>query len=404
MEEVRLDSEALGPVGKSFVEFASAKMKGQERAIHRLAKVLDHADSPLRVRNGPIYSVLVVGGAGSGKSYLPKLLAEFWFENPDGLTVIPCSQFLKTSFDRGMLIRHDFNFQLKGENKEILASYTNAVNEKNEIGKKLGELVNSVEPDDEAEKKKIHDQVVFLEKKFREKAEELEKIYNEAEPILANLRSIMVLDHIEESDLCIQEALENILETGMFQVHNNGESWKIPFTNSIVFITCNNCITLEEKSSNAHSKIGFSSQTEQSKRVTGEGENRYLRGMPEVKDYFSSKFRSRLDRIEILKEYQEDKLIEIVNLFFDEFKKWLKDNFPVTLIVEEGVKKFIVREGSDHPEFGIRLLKNKFDKHIRGKLELLEQKKLISKNDTIRVYMDKKEGKDIVAFAKLPSK
>ncbi len=404
MEEVSLDSEALGPVGKSFFEFASARMKGQERAIHRLAKALDHAESPLRGRNRPIYSVLVVGGAGSGKSYLPKLLAEFWFKNPDGLTTIPCSQFLKTSFDKSALMQHDFNFQLIGEKKEMLAPYVEVSVEKNKIGQKLGELANSVEPDDEDGRNKIHNEIVSLQKELRKKTEDLEEIYKKIEPILINLRSIIVLDHIEESETYIQEALENILETGMFQIHNNKESWKIPFTNSIVFITCNNCITLEEKSRNRHTNIGFTSQAEQSMRAAVGGENRYLRGMPEVKDYFSSKFLSRFDRIEILKEYPKGKLNEIVNLFFDEFDKWLKNNFQVALMVEEGVKEFIVKEGSDHPEFGIWLLKNKFDKYIRRKLELLEQKKLISKNDILRVYMDKKEGKDIVAFAKLPSK
>ena len=97
-------------------------------------------------------------------------------------------------------------------------------------------------------------------------------------------------------------------------------------------------------------------------------------------------------------------MLEILDLFFDEFAEWLTDNFPVMLIVEDGVKKYIVRESIDHPEFGIRLLKNKFDKHICRKLELLEQKKLISENEALRVYMGKKGSKDIVMFAKLDIK
>ena len=278
------------------------------------------------------------------------MLAEFWFKNPDGLTVIPCSQFLKVSFSQESFNQHDFSYKLKGENREIFELYVKIINEKGVLEKKLQESYQVPCGTD----------VNALKDQLNKKNEEFEKIYRDVKPILLNLRSILVLDHIEESDFGVmQEALSDVLERGKLIAYNSDSSWEISFVNSIIFITCNDCVPFEKGSQNDFSKIGFMQKVPQPLGTIRDGKIRYLKGMEELKNYLSPKFISRIDRVEILKEYSELALLEILNLLFDEFAKWLKDNFPVMLIVEDEVKKYIVHESIDHSEFGIWLLKNK---------------------------------------------
>lgn len=403
MSELSLDSESLGPVGKEFFEFATKRMKGQETAIRRLAKALDHAASPLREENKPIYTVLLVGGAGSGKTHLVKVLSEFWFKNPDGAVSINCSRFQETVFSQSVLIHSDYVYQCNyGPQKVPLRVHQKLIKKQNELAEKLEScklsLANIGDPEKVAAAQEL---IAELEKKNAELIYGIQSHQLEIQPVFDNLRSILVLDHIELADPDFHEELYDMLETGERIKYLPQEGYqKVSLANSVIFITCSDLVKISEDSDyRLKSPLGF--QAAQSGAKNTSGNEIHLAGMKELKDYLSPKILSRIVRVEFFRPYTDESRLEIVNLFFEGLSEKLAEKFPVVLNVNEEVKRFIVKEGKDHPEMGIRLLKHKFDKYITWKLENLVQKGLIKADDFLDVSLEEVTGKKYVVFRKV---
>ena len=132
----------------------------------------------------------------------------------------------------------------------------------------------------------------------------------------------------------------------------------------------------------------------------GEENRRYLKTIEEINDHFSKRLLSHLDRVEIFKEYSEETLLKILEIFIRDFQEELKGTFPVKLSIDDDVKKYLVAEGSDHAEHGIRLLKRKFDKYIRGQLGLLKFSKQIVLGDIVSICLKTEGVKKFVVFRK----
>jgi ATP-dependent Clp protease ATP-binding subunit ClpA len=212
----------------------------------------------------------------------------------------------------------------------------------------------------------------------------------------------VVFDHIEEGAEEILSVLRSVLEFGALAVTSEEGSSKVSFTNSIVFITCNNFVPQDENAPGVRKFLGFEAGSDKAKaKHSNNDRRRYLRGIEELKEHFPGKFLSRIDRVEILKEYSQEARLEIVELFIAELMEILSLQFPIMLVIDKEVKEFIVREGSDHPELGIRLLKKKFNKYIRTNLGLLITKGLAKPNDAFRVSLVKKENEEHVQFSKM---
>ena len=388
MEESSLDSDSLGPVGERFFEFAMHRMKGQETAIRRLAKALDHAESPLRSKDKPIYTVLLVGGAGSGKTHLAKILAEFWFGNPEWTISIKCSEFQQTNFSQNILTYHDYLYQLNhGPHKESMQLYAKLIREESELAERLAALKESAEKElGDKNKTQLEKELSKLDKDISDTIARLLALQTEVQPVLDNLRSILVLDHIECANSGIQEALYDMLESGERKMYIEQEGHrKVSLVNSVIFITCSDWIKMEDGEVKKK-PLGFETpQTEPKKKL---GNSIHLAGMDELKEYLSPKILSRIVRVEFLRSYDERSRLEIVDILIAHLVDHLLANdFTIGLKISDEVKKFIVQEGSDHPKLGIRLLKQKFDKYITWKLENLVQKGLIRSKDTLEIIL-----------------
>lgn len=413
MEEKELDAYGLGPTGEKFYDFAMTRMKGQEKAIRRLAKAVDHAESPLRDRTKPIYVCLLVGGAGSGKMHLIRLLAEFWFGNPGGFISVACSDFKRLSFTQNLLNRNDFAYQFHhGAHKDDLQLSQQLTQERDELAKALNAMRASLDQAEDPEvvsglEKLIAEKEALLMEKISAAQQQWEKI----QPVLNGLKSIFVLEHIEHADHETWEALCDPLGSAEHVFHTSDGANVVSFANSVIFITCSDWVPAGAKGL-THDKIGFRSH--QGAVHDAGGKDVHLSGTEELKNYLSAKILSRITRIEFLRPYAPESpdsqdppkaLLEIVDLFLGNLEERLmKTGFPVMLQVAPEVKRFIVTEGSDHPEMGIRLLRHKFDKYITWQLENLVQKKLVQPKDMLQVSLEdgkeKKKGKKIVVFRK----
>ena len=405
MDQMPLDAETLGPRGKAFEKFAGARMKGQEKAIRRLAKAVDHAESPLRDPSKPIYSVFVVGGAASGKKHLARLLAEFWFGDPNGFLRIPCSDFSQMNFSQDALVSSDYLYQFhQGAHRKSFQRYHVLMAERKAAQEQLEALQEARKSI--RVKKKLEEFDVTIaahEKLLTESTTEVDTLQKELQPVFDSLRSILVLDHIECAKPDIQEQLYDLLEHGERVFYGSEAVTRVSLRNTIIFITCSDMVSSPNQNESHSAKkkeVGFTAKSDgdslENKKVR-------LETTEQLKEYLSAKFLSRITRIEFLRPYKPDVCREILRLFLGELHRRLSRLFPLTIKVDDKVLDFIVKEGTDHPEQGVRLLRHKFDKYLTWPLENLHSKGLLQEKDTLRASLadaPNKEAKQTVVFHK----
>jgi len=76
--------------------FLSKKIVGQEKAIKAIANAIRKARAGLKLPNRPMGSFLFLGPTGTGKTYLPKLLAEFLFDDKNAMVRLDMSEFMES--------------------------------------------------------------------------------------------------------------------------------------------------------------------------------------------------------------------------------------------------------------------------------------------------------------------
>jgi ATP-dependent Clp protease ATP-binding subunit ClpB len=75
--------------------FLAKKIVGQENAIKAIANAIRKARAGLKLPNRPVGSFLFLGPTGTGKTYLPKLLAEFLFDDKNAMVRLDMSEFME---------------------------------------------------------------------------------------------------------------------------------------------------------------------------------------------------------------------------------------------------------------------------------------------------------------------
>ncbi len=76
--------------------FLAKKIVGQEQAIKAIANAIRKARAGLKLPYRPVGSFLFLGPTGTGKTYLPKLLAEFLFDDKNAMVRLDMSEFMES--------------------------------------------------------------------------------------------------------------------------------------------------------------------------------------------------------------------------------------------------------------------------------------------------------------------
>jgi len=76
--------------------FLSKKIIGQRKAIEVIANAIRKSRAGLKMKNRPVGSFLFLGPTGTGKTYLPKLLAEFLFDDKNAMVRLDMSEFMES--------------------------------------------------------------------------------------------------------------------------------------------------------------------------------------------------------------------------------------------------------------------------------------------------------------------
>lgn len=77
-------------------DFLSKRIVGQEEAIKAIANAIRKARAGLKLPYRPVGSFLFLGPTGTGKTYLPKLLAEFLFDDKNAMVRLDMSEFMES--------------------------------------------------------------------------------------------------------------------------------------------------------------------------------------------------------------------------------------------------------------------------------------------------------------------
>ena len=76
--------------------FLSKKIIGQKEAIKVIANAIRKSRAGLKMKNRPVGSFLFLGPTGTGKTYLPKLLAEFLFDDKNAMVRLDMSEYMES--------------------------------------------------------------------------------------------------------------------------------------------------------------------------------------------------------------------------------------------------------------------------------------------------------------------
>jgi ATP-dependent Clp protease ATP-binding subunit ClpA len=76
--------------------FLAGKIIGQEKAITAIANAIRKSRAGLKMPNRPVGSFLFLGPTGTGKTYLPKLLADFLFDDKNAMVRLDMSEYMES--------------------------------------------------------------------------------------------------------------------------------------------------------------------------------------------------------------------------------------------------------------------------------------------------------------------
>jgi ATP-dependent Clp protease ATP-binding subunit ClpA len=77
-------------------DYLSRQIIGQEEAVRVVCNAIRKSRAGLKLPYRPVGSFLFLGPTGTGKTYLPKLLAEFLFDDKNAIVRIDMSEFMET--------------------------------------------------------------------------------------------------------------------------------------------------------------------------------------------------------------------------------------------------------------------------------------------------------------------
>lgn len=423
-KRIRLDGETPSEKGLRLLEFMLSIIKGQDRPVKHLADAIEVFESELFTENKPIYVGLCSGPSGVGKTLTAELLAEYWFGNRNAFTIIPCEAYSESHSISKLIgspagyIGHwnpdnprdsgtppilwqgniDHFAQDTDPNlARIKEDFQNGVNKILKINNDLAEhMFDIAELFDnrgafDIERwpelnKKVKEAFPLIAKREKIKAE-IEKLgATQAFTLVKRPKSIILFDEIEKAHPALHNILLNIIDKARLQLSNGMIA---DFSNSVILMTSNVGSHKIAEILNPKNKIGFAEKIEKKDNEVLDKEI-YKRTLEELQRAFPPEFLARVDNISVYRPLSREVLRQIVDVELRGFQEKVLKNLPITLVIDERVKEFILDEATDKPENGARLVKNKVYKYLRKPLCRLKNKGRIKSYDTLYIMLDEK--------------
>lgn len=366
IDEKKLSLEAQKM--KDFLESNIVGKRGQQRAIRHLVDAYEWYLSPLWRPNAPIFCGLFLGPSGVGKTETARKLGEFIYGDDSAIVKIDCAN-LQQEHELSKLIGAPPGYVGSDIRPQLAQEKIDAAGIRARI-KQIEEKTGKDDENKEAlegEYKNLHDQLIpALESGSRSKwlgartAEDAEK-----QPFF----SIILFDEIEKADPALFKFLLAILESGIGTLAN-GE--KVSFRHSFIIMTSNEGNREIARTLNSNSSgIGFrTDMTQEEQKINDDA--LYAMAMEKLKKRFEPEFLGRIQHDIIgFSALTKEEMALVRDKKFDEFTKELEFVFPMRITIKDTVKEFIIKESTDHPEYGVRLLEKKMRHFIELPLSRL---------------------------------
>ncbi len=320
-----------------FVEFERSlreKVVGQDRAIQRVAHMLQVYQAGMSMPGRPLGNLLFLGPTGTGKTRVVEAAADILFGSPRAFIKIDCGEY-----------QHG-----------------------HEIAKLLGSPPGYLG----------HRETPAL---LTQKA--LDEHHTEAAPF-----GFVLFDEIEKAHDSLWQLLLGILDKGTLTL---GDNQRVDFSRTVVFLTSN--LGAKEITRLMAGGIGFSptGPDEEGKL----DQKIYRTALDAARDRFSPEFMNRIDKVVVFRALNRGHMRRIVDIELQQVQERVIASEvarPFVLRWTDEAKDFLVDEGWERT-YGARHLKRAIERHLIFPLSSLMATDQIHPGDSVLVELDERTGK-----------
>ncbi len=338
-----LDPQLKCPRAREFDEKLSARIVGQENAIHDMSSLYQLFLAGLNQTNRPLGTLLFLGPTGSGKTRVVEAAAEVLFGDSKAIIKIDCAEF-QHSHEIAKLIGSPPGYLGHRETSPLLTQ------------------------------------------------ENLNRFHTDEVPL-----SLLLFDEIEKASDALWQLLLGVLDKATLTL---GDNRRVDFSRTVIIMTSN--LGAREISDLVKGNIGFAA----AKKANGLPEDaNYIdekirrTAVQAASRNFSPEFMNRIDKMVVFHSLNEQHLREILELELRALQDRIMSSANTKFVFQcsDSVKEMLLREGIDY-KYGARHLKRSIDRLLLLPLSNLVATRQVSSGDA--VYVDLNDSGTDVEFSK----
>jgi len=327
---VALDPETKSTQAHEFEAGLSARIIGQERAVHAVASLYQVFQAGMNSSNRPIGTMLFLGPTGAGKTRVVEATAETLFGDPNAVIKIDCAEF-QHSHEIAKLIGSPPGYLGHRETSPLLSQ------------------------------------------------ENLDRFRTERDPF-----SLVLFDEIEKASDALWQLLLGILDKGVLTL---GDNRRVDFSQAMIFMTSN--LGAREMSEMTDGSIGFAPPRRAGMDEEEAGRRLHSTALDAARKKFSPEFMNRIDKVVVFSSLGRDDLAQILDLELDALGRRVERScgkrFTVRLTAE--ASQFVLNEGTDR-KYGARHLKRAIERFVVHPLANLLSTRQVRAGDLVVVELE----------------
>jgi len=339
-----LNPQLKSPRAREFDEKLSARIVGQETAIHNMSSVYQLFLAGLNQTNRPLGTLLFLGPTGSGKTRVVEAAAEVLFGDAKAIVKIDCAEF-QHSHEIAKLIGSPPGYLGHRETAPLLTQ------------------------------------------------ENLNRSHTDEVPL-----SIILFDEIEKASDALWQLLLGVLDKATLTL---GDNRRVDFSRAVIIMTSN--LGAREISDLVNGKIGFAAAKKPNvlaEEATYIDEKIRRTAVQAASRNFSPEFMNRIDKVVVFHSLNEEHLRQILELELQALQDRIMSSANTKFVFQcsAAVKEMLLREGIDY-KYGARHLKRSIDRLLLLPLSNLVATRQVTSGDA--VYVDLNDSGSDVEFSKL---
>ena len=335
-EAVFLDPDQKSPRAQDFEERLSARIVGQERAVHRMSGLYQIFLAGMNPPNRPIGTMLFLGPTGSGKTRVIEAAAEVLFADTNAIVKIDCAEF-QHSHEIAKLIGSPPGYLGHRETSPMLTQ------------------------------------------------ENLDRMHSDELKL-----TLVLFDEIEKASDALWQLLLGILDKATLTL---GDNRRVDFSKCMVVMTSN--LGAREMSELISGGIGFAPGKGVKNRHDTEVDQKIYRTAVEAaRRKFSPEFMNRIDKVVVFRSLKEHHLRAILDLELQAVQDRIMMSAGTKFVFQcsDAAKDMLLQEGIDY-KYGARHLKRAIERFLVYPLSNLVATGQIGLGDLVQVGLSDIAGK-----------